>query len=56
MFHDSVSVPTCTGAAGVASPDPCVSARRIIKPKHCKKGQFEVEIDVNSSTNGRWRT
>jgi len=56
MFHDGVSVPNCTGAAGVASPDPCVSARKIIKPKHCKKGQFEVEIDVNSSTNGRWRT
>jgi hypothetical protein len=56
MFHDGVSVPNCTGAAGVASPDPCVSARKIVKPKHCKKGQFEVEIDVNSSTNGRWRT
>lgn len=56
MFHDGVAVPNCTGAPGVASPDPCVSARRIIKPKHCKKGQFEVEIDVNSSTNGRWRT
>jgi hypothetical protein len=55
MFHDGVLVPNCTGAAGVASPDPCVSARKIIKPKHCKKGQFEVEIDVNSSTNGRWR-
>jgi hypothetical protein len=55
MFHDGVAVPNCTGAAGVASPDPCVSVRKIIKPKHCKKGQFEVEIDVNSSTNGRWR-
>jgi hypothetical protein len=55
MFHDGVLVPNCTGAAGVASPDPCVSARKIVKPKHCKKGQFEVEIDVNSSTNGRWR-
>jgi uncharacterized protein DUF11 len=55
MFHDGVAVPNCTGAAGVASPDPCVSGRKIIKPKHCKKGQFQVEIDVNSSTNGRWR-
>lgn len=55
MFHDGVAVPNCTGAPGVASPDPCVSARKIIKPKHCKKGQFQVEIDVNSSTNGRWR-
>jgi len=56
MFHDAVAVPNCTGAPGVASPDPCVSARKIIKPKHCKKGRFTVEIDVNSSTNGRWRT
>ena len=55
MFHDGVAVPNCTGAAGVASPDPCVSARKIIKAKHGKKGQFQVEIDVNSSTNGRWR-
>jgi hypothetical protein len=55
MFHDGVLVPNCTGAAGVASPDPCVSARKIVTPKHCKKGQFQVEIDVNSSTNGRWR-
>lgn len=55
MFHDGVLVPNCTGAAGVASPDPCVAARKIIRPKHCKKGQFQAEIDVLSSTNGRWR-
>jgi hypothetical protein len=52
MFHDGVLVPNCTGAAGVASPDPCVSARKIIKGK---PGHFRLEIDVNSSTNGRWR-
>jgi uncharacterized protein DUF11 len=52
MFHDSVLVPNCTGAAGVASPDPCVSAHKIIK---VKPGHFRLEIDVNSSTNGRWR-
>ncbi len=52
MFHDGVLVPNCTGAAGVASPDPCVSARKIIK---VKPGHFRLEIDVNSSTNGRWR-
>jgi uncharacterized repeat protein (TIGR01451 family) len=52
MFHDGVAVPNCTGAAGVASPDPCVSARKIIK---VKPGHFRLEIDVNSSTNGRWR-
>jgi hypothetical protein len=52
MFHDGVLVPNCTGAAGVASPDPCVSAHKIIK---VKPGHFRLEIDVNSSTNGRWR-
>jgi hypothetical protein len=52
MFHDGVAVPNCTGAAGVASPDPCVSAHKIIKGK---PGHFRLEIDVNSSTNGRWR-
>jgi hypothetical protein len=52
MYHDGVLVPDCTGAAGVASPDPCVAARKIIK---VKPGHFRLEIDVNSSTNGRWR-
>jgi hypothetical protein len=56
MFHDGVAVPNCTGYGGVASPDPCVSARVVKKPPHCHKGQFTVEIDVLSSTNGRWRT
>jgi len=56
MFHDGVLVPKCTSKhSTVASPDPCVSARKIIRPKHCKKGAFTVEIDVNSTTNGRWR-
>ncbi|MEP6641662.1 MAG: hypothetical protein ABJB93_07105 [Gaiellales bacterium] len=55
LFHDGVAVPNCTGYAGVASPDPCVSARVVKKPPHCDKGQFTVEIDVLSSTNGRWR-
>lgn len=56
MYHDGVSVPNCTGYSGVASPDPCVSARIVKKPPGCHKGQFTVEIDVLSSTNGRWRT
>jgi hypothetical protein len=55
MFHDGVTVPNCTGASGIASPATCVSARKIIRTKHCHKGQFSVEIDVLSSTNGRWR-
>jgi Domain of unknown function DUF11 len=56
MFHDGVAVPNCTSESGVASPATCVSARKIIRPRHCKKGQFTVEIDVLSTTNGRWRT
>jgi hypothetical protein len=46
MYHDGVLVPDCTGAAGVASPDPCVSSRT---------GKKDAEITVLSSTNGRWR-
>jgi uncharacterized repeat protein (TIGR01451 family) len=49
MFHDGVLVPSCTGAAGVASPDPCVASRTKLK----KTG--DVAIVVFSSTNGRWR-
>ena len=52
LFHDGVLVPACT-APGVASPDPCVSVRKIIR---VKPGHFTLEIDANSSTNGRWRT
>jgi hypothetical protein len=56
LFHDGVSVPNCTGGPGVASPASCISARTVIRPKHCRKGRFTVEIDVLSTTNGRWRT
>ena len=56
LFHDGVNVPNCTGGAGVASPPSCVAARKLIRPKHCKKGRFTVEFDVLSTTNGRWRT
>ena len=49
MFHDGVLVPSCTGAAGTASPDPCVVSRTKLK----KSG--DVQIVVLSSTNGRWR-
>jgi hypothetical protein len=56
LFHDGASVPNCTGGPGVASPPTCISARKLIRPKHCKKGRFTVEIDVLSTTNGRWRT
>jgi hypothetical protein len=56
LFHDGVAVGNCTGAPGVASPASCISARKLTRPKHCKKGQFTVELDVLSTTNGRWRT
>ena len=56
LYHDSVLVPICTGGPGVASPASCVSARRLVRLKHCRKGRFTVEIDVLSTTNGRWRT
>jgi uncharacterized repeat protein (TIGR01451 family) len=49
MFHDGVLVPSCTGTAGTASPDPCVVSRTKLK----KTG--DVQIVVLSSTNGRWR-
>jgi Domain of unknown function DUF11 len=56
LYHDGILVPDCTGAPGVASPASCVSARKLIRPPHCKKGRFTVEFDVLSTTNGRWRT
>jgi Domain of unknown function DUF11 len=56
LFHDGVAVPDCTGGAGVATPASCISGRSVIRPSHCKKGAFTVEIDVLSTTNGRWRT
>lgn len=49
MFHDGVLVPTCTGAPGLASPDPCVVSRTQ------NKKTKDVAIVVLSSTNGRWR-
>jgi uncharacterized repeat protein (TIGR01451 family) len=49
MYHDGVRVPDCTGAPGVASPDPCVVSRtQNNKTK-------DVLIAVLSSINGRWR-
>jgi Domain of unknown function DUF11 len=55
MFHDGVAVPDCTGAPGVAAPDPCVAVRKVERSKHCKHGGGTVVIVVLSTTNGRWR-
>jgi uncharacterized repeat protein (TIGR01451 family) len=49
MYHDGVLVPDCTGAPGVASPDPCVESRTYVS------GTDSVIFTVNTSTNGRWR-
>ena len=47
MFHDDVLVPRCTGAAGVANPDPCISLVDRVKG--------DIKIVVLSSENGSWR-
>jgi hypothetical protein len=49
LYHDGVLVPDCTGAPGVASPDPCVESRTYVP------GTSDVVFTVNTSTNGRWR-
>jgi uncharacterized repeat protein (TIGR01451 family) len=49
MYHDGVLVPSCTGSAGQASPDPCVASRTQ------NKKTKDVAIVVLSSINGRWR-
>jgi len=49
VYHNGVLVADCTGSAGVASPDPCVSSR--VENTRTK----DVQITVLSSTNGRWR-
>ena len=47
MFHDNVLVPRCTGSAGVAQPDPCISSVKLVKGN--------VQVVVFSSENGTWR-
>ena len=47
IFKDGVQVPACTGAAGTASPDPCVSARDTL-------ADGDVAVTVLASTPGTW--
>jgi hypothetical protein len=47
MFHDDELVERCTGAPGVASPDPCIA--------RVDRFKGSVRIIVYSSENGRWR-
>lgn len=44
---NGVLVPTCTGAAGVASPDPCVASRTTL-------GDGDVQVTVLTSTASAW--
>jgi uncharacterized repeat protein (TIGR01451 family) len=48
LYHDGVLVPNCSGAAGLASPDPCVASR-------AKLADGDYQLVALSSTNGRWR-
>lgn len=47
VFRDGVAVPECSGAAGVASPDPCVDASSTL-------GSGNVEITVLTSRASAW--
>ena len=47
IFKAGVLVPDCSGAAGTASPDPCVESRTLL-------GDGDVEITVLSSTASPW--
>jgi hypothetical protein len=47
VFKNGVLVPACSGPAGVASPDPCVSARAMLSGG-------DVAITVLTSTASDW--
>jgi hypothetical protein len=47
VLRDGVAVAPCTGAAGTAQPDPCVSARVL-------QGDSDVEITVLTSSASDW--
>jgi len=47
IFKNGVLVPACSGSAGVASPDPCVSQRSKIAGN-------DVEITILTSTASAW--
>ena len=48
IFKSGVLVPACTGAAGTASPDPCVSGR-------LRLADADVEITVLTTTASPWQ-
>lgn len=47
MFHDNVLVPRCSGASGIAAPDPCIASVAKVKGN--------IQIVVLTSENGSWR-
>jgi hypothetical protein len=47
VFRDGIALPTCTGPAGVAYPDPCVSSRVI-------QGDLDVQLTVFTSLASDW--
>jgi len=47
VFKDGVSIPACAGTPGVASPDPCVSARQLT-------GGGGVQLTVLTSSASIW--
>lgn len=47
ISKDGATVPMCTGASGVASPDPCVASRVRLETG-------DIELTVLSSTASRW--
>jgi hypothetical protein len=47
VLKDGVLVPACTGAAGVASPDPCVASRQLL-------ANGNVQITVLTSNASLW--
>ncbi len=47
VYRDGVAVPNCTGAPGVADPDPCVSSRAFLP-------DGDAQVDVLTSTASAW--
>jgi hypothetical protein len=47
VFRNGILVPNCTGAPGIASPDPCLRSRVI-------QGDLDVRLTVLTSTASEW--
>lgn len=49
LFKNGLLVPACTGAAGTADPDPCVSSREALP-------DGDIRIAILSSSSSQWNT